>query len=641
MAGGLNQLMQKGALDHNFIGNPQISFYKVVYRRYTNFAMESIDIKLARNTIVDDDGTTTIPSIIIPRNADLLSNVYLTFTLPNIYSGCYNADEDENSKINNIPYEFKWVENIGTNLIDSAKLYIGTTEVNSISGKLMQVLSEINYDDSKKKIYNEMIGNIPEIYNPKLNGIDKHKKFISILTDQGESGYTLNHFNDPNAAFYESKDNFDDTKFTTTTSNTKIDTLKIFKTDSTLEDHYRSFIGNNVGQNAQALILQSDYPHMMGSESNQHEIYDRYNSITMAKNSEFNKTQRLSFIPSIPKKKCKVPLPFYFTKNPGLSIPLIALPKSEVKIDLTLNNIKKLYTVLKMVNDTTHLNEKPKSFDSNTNLSDTQRKVFRIKPPSDLDIDTFISDSTFDLKLNLEATFVYLDNEERQRFARETHNYLIEEYQTPTGNTKNIANSTLIKFNNINYPVKELIIVPQRNDMSLINNWNNYTNWVIEDVAPYSEQYQYERMYYSDSLTNKYLFYNKHGIDSYRTSNFKMKYFHKNIIDKMYFTFDTTKRQETRDSEYYNLIQPYQHHSRKIKEGIHLFSFSLNPNEYQPSGHSNFSVLGQFGIHIDLGIESGKREVPTDHFKYNFDIYAISYNILTIQSGIGGKQYCN
>ena len=108
----------------------------------------------------------------------------------------------------------------------------------------------------------------------------------------------------------------------------------------------------------------------------------------------------------------------------------------------------------------------------------------------------------------------------------------------------------------------------------------------------------------------------------------------------MYFTFDTNKRQETRDSEYYNLIQPYQHHSRKIKEGIHLFSFSLNPTEYHPSGHSNFSVLGQFGIHIDLGIESGKREVPPN-LKYNFDIYAISYNILTIQSGIGGKQYCN
>jgi hypothetical protein len=367
----------------------------------------------------------------------------------------------------------------------------------------------------------------------------------------------------------------------------------------------------------------------------------------MAKNSDFlnkNMNERLNFIPSIPKKKCKVPLPFYFTKNPGLSIPLLALPKSEVKIDLTLNNVKKLYTISKMVEDTTHLNDKPKSFnytDETNPLIETQKKVFRVKPPSDLDITTFIAESKLDLNLNLEATFVYLDNEERRRFARETHNYLIEEYQTPTGNTKNIGNSTLIKFNNINYPVKELIIVPQRNDMNLINNWNNYTNWTIEDVAPYSEQYQYERMYYSESLTNKYLFYNKHGNDAYRTSNFKMKYFHKNIIDKMYFTFDTNKRQETRDSEYYNLIQPYQHHSRKIKEGIHLFSFSLNPNEYQPSGHSNFSVLGQFGIHIDLGIESGKREVPTDHFKYNFDIYAISYNILTIQSGIGGKQYCN
>ena len=181
MAGGIKQLTLKGALDYNFIGNPQISFFKVVYRRYTNFALESLDISLSRKTILDNDDITSIPSIIIPRNADLLSNVYLTFTLPNIYSGCYNADGDETSKINNIPYEFKWVENIGTNLIESAKLYIGTTEVNNIPGKLMQVLSEINYDDSKKKIYDDMIGNIPEIYNPKLNRSDKHKKFIAIL----------------------------------------------------------------------------------------------------------------------------------------------------------------------------------------------------------------------------------------------------------------------------------------------------------------------------------------------------------------------------------------------------------------------------------------------------------------------------
>ena len=752
MAGGIKQLTLKGALDYNFIGNPQISFFKVVYRRYTNFALESLDISLSRKTILDNDDITSIPSIIIPRNADLLSNVYLTFTLPNIYSGCYNADGDETSKINNIPYEFKWVENIGTNLIESAKLYIGTTEVNNIPGKLMQVLSEINYDDSKKKIYDDMIGNIPEIYNPKLNRSDKHKKFIAILTDQGDSDFASqgNHFDpvfldrpittpvkivhilnvtnlgdDPiniglnssvgitTVGKYQNEDNipfyvgmplsisavknggaatvthhvirtvtydlnqrsqlilhshimtlskndqmtqaflilntpvqslgpdFDDTTFTTTTSNGKIDTLKVFKTDSTLEDHYRTFIGNGTNSSAQALILQSDYPHMMGSESNQHEIYDRYNDMVIAKNSEFVGNRRLDFIPSIHKKKCKVPLPFYFTKNPGLSIPLIALPKSEVKIDLTLNNIKKLYTISKMMpEDTDNLNDKPKSISSFTNLSDTQRKVFRVKPPSELDITTFIADSAFDLNLNLEATYIYLDNEERRRFARETHNYLIEEYQTPNGKTKNIGNSTFIKFNNINYPVKELIIVPQRNDMNLINNWNNYTNWTIEDVAPYSEQYQFERMYYSDSLINKYLFYNKHGNDAYRTSNFKMKYFHKNIIEKMYFTFDTTKRQETRDSEYYNLIQPYEHHSRKIKEGIHLFSFSLNPNEYQPSGHSNFSVLNHFQIYIDLGIETGKREVPPD-LTYNFDIYAISYNILSIQSGIGAKQYCN
>ena len=132
------------------LGNPNINFYKSVYRKHVNFSLESDEIILSTTTI-NEDSNVSIPNIIIPSNrADFLLNLYLSFTLPNVYSGSYNADSDESSDINNIPYEFRWVENIGTNLIDDAKLIVGGEQLNKITGKLMQVLSEVKYDDSKK-----------------------------------------------------------------------------------------------------------------------------------------------------------------------------------------------------------------------------------------------------------------------------------------------------------------------------------------------------------------------------------------------------------------------------------------------------------------------------------------------------------
>ena len=192
------------------LGNPNINFYKSVYRKHVNFSLESDEIILSTTTI-NEDSLVSIPNITIPSNrADFLLNLYLSFTLPNVYSGSYNADGDETSDINNIPYEFRWVENIGTNIIDDVKLIVGGDQINKVTGKLMQVLSEVKYDDSKKHIYNEMVGNVPEIYHPRSQKIDKDKTFLPILTDIG-SGYASTYASD-SPSYVNNLDDADDTK---------------------------------------------------------------------------------------------------------------------------------------------------------------------------------------------------------------------------------------------------------------------------------------------------------------------------------------------------------------------------------------------------------------------------------------------
>ena len=153
----------------------------------------------------------------------------------------------------------------------------------------------------------------------------------------------------------------------------------------------------------------------------------------------------------------------------------------------------------------------------------------------------------------------------------------------------------------LHYPVKELIVVSQRNDMEQINNWNNYTNWTIENVAPYSERYNTrERMYAIDGTTD-YIFYNKFKKGTTdKEKLFEMKYFHENIIENITFRYFGQKRNDPRDSEFFNLLQPYEHHKRKIKKGIHIYSFSLNPDNIQPSGYCNFSSIDNVTVNLDL-----------------------------------------
>ena len=405
--------------------------------------------------------------------------------------------------------------------------------------------------------------------------------------------------------------------------------------------------GTNNTHLGDILILYSNYPHMRGTPTIQGKNYDLFTHKTITKNSDVNINNRESMIPSIKKRKCRVPLPFYFSRNPGLAIPLIALQKSPVYVDIELNKIKNLYTVLNLSDrDDDNLVVGPLSYAAHLQPeeADRTRKVFRVKPWDDLNINTFLETQKLDLEMELECTYVYLEEAERRRFAQSTHEYLIEEYQDIS--FTDITSDKEILVNSLNYPVKELIVVSQRSDMKLINNWNNYSNWIIDNVEPYSYEYHNYNNMYMDIDTSKYLYYNKHNNSTINTNSvLDMKYCHQNIIDNISFIFNGNTREVKRDFEYFNVYQPFKYHKKNIKNGIHVYSFSLKPNEYQPSGFCDFSSIDSVHMKLDLGLNNGK-EIPKDisgkHlFKYNFRLYAINYNFLIIQSGQGSTQFGN
>lgn len=154
MPGGEIQLSAQGAQDLYLTGDPKMSFFKSVYVRYTYFATQliSLDDDNTSNTLNSYDQSMTM-AFRIPRNADLIKEIYVQFQLPNIYSG---SDK-----------QFQWIRRIGEYLILEARIVGGDSRVyNRIRCELLHIHAETNIPADKKIQYYTDIGHIPELYDP-------------------------------------------------------------------------------------------------------------------------------------------------------------------------------------------------------------------------------------------------------------------------------------------------------------------------------------------------------------------------------------------------------------------------------------------------------------------------------------------
>lgn len=165
------QLVGVGAQNELINGNPSMTHFRSVYRRHTNFAMEQIRMPFtASNLEFSTTGTRTI-SCRIDRYAQLLHDTYLVLTLPDIWSplkylGGAIPPTGYDSRTNSIGYEFQWIPNIGYNLIDHVNLTMNGQVIQSIRGEWLKMYSYMTHDANKRSIVDQMVGNVPEVYDP-------------------------------------------------------------------------------------------------------------------------------------------------------------------------------------------------------------------------------------------------------------------------------------------------------------------------------------------------------------------------------------------------------------------------------------------------------------------------------------------
>jgi len=273
-----------------------------------------------------------------------------------------------------------------------------------------------------------------------------------------------------------------------------------------------------------------------------------------------------------------IPFQFWFNRHAGLSLPLIALQYHEVRITLELNQLQNLIWT---------------------------------NNPAILDA----VNATGIVAASLYVDYIYLDTDERRRFAQVAHEYLIEQLQF-TGDESVTSASNKIKMS-FNHPVKEIVWVVQR------DSFIDCTGSVID---PWKGQQPFNYSDYWDraALESGYSISTVEGLAGY------------NPVVSGNIQLNNQDRFSVRDGRYFNLVQPYQHHTNIPAVGINVYSFALNPEEHQPSGTCNFSRIDTSTLNIVVSnntVGSGNTA--------KVRIYATNYNVLRIMAGMGGLAYSN
>lgn len=248
-----------------------------------------------------------------------------------------------------------------------------------------------------------------------------------------------------------------------------------------------------------------------------------------------------------------IPIPFWFCRSIANSLPLVGMQYSEIKVNILFREFNECWF-------------------SGANMT-------TVPPKKEI------------INCLLYCDYIFLDTHERLQFAKSDHEYLIEQVQLNDNNQ--VIDNAGINTKNLffNHPVKEFIWIYQADDVSITNDWGNFSNTLIQN-----------------------------GVIFVPTTPFT----------KFQLKLNGQDRFESRSSEYFRLVQTYQRHTSSPVDYIYIYSFGLEPEKIQPTGTCNFSKIDSTEMVFEFvnGIKPGQIKV-----------YGINYNILKIKNGMSGLMY--
>jgi len=480
------QLVAHGAQDVYLTGDPQITYFKVVYRRHTNFSMESIQQQF--NTTPTPGQKT---SCIVSRNGDLIGAMWLEFKLAT-------------GNNNNLGF---------ASYINQVSIEIGGQKIDTHYGRWLDIWDDLTTDANKDEAMLTMLGNTSSQYTLKqgdaaetatanltmstakdgnvikIRGITSHTGDVEVTSDyyNGDSIVTISPATNPAG-----------------------ETITVTRTASNMF---------NLSVDVGVLGLGNDTDYTITIIDDADKVNGTAPTTSTIDNTKMGDCFAL------------LPLSFWFNRNVGLALPLIALQYHEIKLNIDF-------------------------------------------------ADTTVWTPTTGCRLWID--YIFLDSEERKRFAQMSHEYLIDQVQREQFDVG--SDQTKRLDINFNHPVKELV-------------------WVAENA---DGQRQVD-------ITQVQLKLNGH--------------------DRFY----------PRCGEYFRLQQPYQFHSTvPPAEDIYVYSFALRPEEHQPSGTCNFSRIDSCQMTITRNGRTTQGTAPgSTPLSNKVYLYGINYNVLRVASGMAGLAYSN
>lgn len=547
MPGGLIQIVAYGAQDLYLTGIPEITFFKFIYKRYTNFAKEFIDLNF--------DGDKNFGQEIscnIPKDGDLINELILKVTLPSVKleKSTSNSDivtqnlENMNSKellyknfksfikyiyesiklakngINNINQNFNSIFNLINDALDS-------------NSDFLFKKNEIDKEISKQF---DIVSHLLNIQILNINEFEKKQKLSQLIDSYIELSNSIckRLFDD----FILAKNVYENSL----NNNYNFSWIKELSWNIISEASF--IIGSDVIDRQYGMWLHLWYE-LFESGFKKLDLGNLYSLSSVS--YKFNNLEKPQF-------EIYIPLKFYFCRNIGLSIPLVSLRYQSVSLTLKIEKLNKLIRT---------------NYDK-----DDIESLIKIK----------------DIKLL--TNYIYLDQDEREKFAESKHEYLIEQvsFQNNLFKKSNEINVDL----NFSNPLKYFIFNLQ--NFNFINTNKTFNSYGVQKSI-------------NSSLENR-------G-DTIKEANLDL-----NGVERLKFL----------DSKYYNLITPYENLRNSLPDGLYFYSFSINPKDIQPSGTCNFSRLERKRLNLKISEDFNNTININDEI--NVNVISVNYNVLKFGNGL-------
>jgi hypothetical protein len=703
-SGALMQLVAYGAQDVYLSGNPQITFFKIVYRRHTNFSMEINEIPFNSGSNNFGGGKH---SVTISRNGDLITNIYLHATL-NAITGTKSSSG-----------ACAWCKRLGHALIDSVEITIGGSRVDKQYGTWLDIWYELTHTSDIERGYNKMIGNVPELTDLSFGEIvDDDKIFKNEYTMYIPLQFWFNRHNGlalPLIAlqYHEVKIDFEfktakELICYTDNFDTSIINKASFKELNLLVNYI--FLDNEerrkfaqVGHEylIEQLQYTGSYPVPDSNDNN-------YNS-SIVQNIDLNFNHPTKELIWVMKSGN------YVDGNKFLGYS--GSNDNEEAINYAIKNIfshefifnyKKLYgnswneLTDEIYEDKVVVDSGNKETTRTTVLN--ENKYYFIYPGINYlrTSDDHIMKLVLYIDEELGNEFIFDHESSKYTLNGKTYSEYIFATITTTTTTTTDSNGTQtisVSYDTDNQPfgfiMKESMMINNYNLFDKIDEikiyisvhdlkskeYDEIISMSVNDITESTFQTFYNSLLSASNLNVEIIPIRHHmtikdisiPVSNYNTSTWDdftapnvfndysniivrdhcnygiMLDGSVNPIHEAIIQFNGHDRFERREGSYFNYVQPHEHHTRTPKDGINVYSFALNPENHQPSGTANLSRIDSTRLNITYKdptrvksvMSNTKPNVPVFNSASRLYVFDVNYNVLRILSGMGGLAYSN